>query len=66
VKPRVQTLLGGAAAGRSRHAHRIPAGSIVSVCWRCPRRRRTLPISTCPSALITDRAMEAWYYPPLH
>src|ERR1700751_2848872 len=27
----------------------MPAGSIVSVRWRCPRRRRTPPISTCLS-----------------
>ena len=38
--------------GRSRHAHRIPAGSVVSVCWRCPRRRRTPPTSTCLLAAI--------------
>jgi hypothetical protein len=28
-------------------------------------RRRTLPISTCLSALAPDRAMEAWYDPPI-
>ena len=28
-------------------------------------RRRTLPISTCLSALVTDRAMEAWYHPSI-
>jgi hypothetical protein len=34
---------------------------LLSVC--CPRRRRVLPISTCLSALVTDRAVEAWYDP---
>jgi hypothetical protein len=29
------------------------------------RRRRTPPISTGLSALVTDRAMEAWYHPPI-
>src|ERR1700757_1697063 len=58
------TLLGGARRrGRSRHAHGIPA--VVSVCWRCPRRRRRPPISTCLSALVTDRAMEEWYHPSI-
>jgi hypothetical protein len=56
------TLLGGVAAGGAR------AGSeqvLLSVYWRCPRRRRTLPISTCLSDLVPDRAMEAWYDPSI-
>jgi hypothetical protein len=38
VKPRVHTRCSVARRrrGRSRHAHRIPAGSIVSVRWRFP------------------------------
>jgi PIN domain len=59
VKPRVHHVVTLAARAQ------IPAGAIVSVRWRCRRRRRTPPISTCLSALVTDRAMEAWYYPSI-
>src|SRR5262249_1473425 len=42
-----------------------PGATVAIGVLEMSRRRRTLPIPTCLSALATDRAMETWYDPSI-
>src|SRR5262249_6854172 len=52
--------------GGVRSADLIGTITAVGRSWRAGAQSQEAFISTCLSALGTDRAMEAWYHSPLH